>query len=171
MNWLDVILAILLISAAFLGFMQGLIRALLSLTGILVGVVLASNFYQPLSGLLGFIPNERAANIIAFILILAIVLVITALLAKLLTAVVSGATLGWINRLGGALFGVLLGAIFLGALLAVWVEFFGAGVVTESLLAGVLLDKFPLVLALLPSEFDSIRKFFSNSQSTLMILR
>jgi membrane protein required for colicin V production len=38
--------------------------------------------------------------------------------------------------------------------------FFGTDLVTESFLAGVLLDKFPLVLALLPSEFDTVRDFF-----------
>jgi membrane protein required for colicin V production len=48
----------------------------------------------------------------------------------------------------------------LGALLAIWVQFFGSGLVTESFLAGVLLNKFPLVLALLPSEFDAVRDFF-----------
>ena len=60
--------------------------------------------------------------------------------------------LDWVNRLGGA--------ILWGAILAVWVRFFGTGLVTESLIAGVLLDKFPLVLALLPSEFDAVRNYF-----------
>jgi len=68
--------------------------------------------------------------------------------------------LGWVDHLGGAVFGVVAGAILWGALLAIWVKFFGAGPVTESFLAAVLLDKFPLVLALLPSEFDAIRDFF-----------
>ena len=35
--------------------------------------------------------------------------------------------LGWVNRLGGAVFGLLLGAITCGALLAAWVKFFGIG--------------------------------------------
>ncbi|GAI50923.1 unnamed protein product, partial [marine sediment metagenome] len=32
--------------------------------------------------------------------------------------------------------------------------------IAESALAAILLDKFPMVLALLPSEFDVIRSFF-----------
>ena len=68
--------------------------------------------------------------------------------------------LDWVNRLGGAISGLILGAILWGAILAVWVRFFGTGLVTESLIAGVLLDKFPLVLALLPSDFDVIRSYF-----------
>ena len=48
-----------------------------------------------------------------------------------------------------------------GALLAAWVKFFGAGeTIIQSILAGFLLDNFPLVLGLLPQEFDAVRSFF-----------
>ena len=53
-----------------------------------------------------------------------------------------------------------MGAILISALLATIVKFFGEGIVTDSALAGFLLDKFPIVLGLLPSQFDSIRDFF-----------
>jgi len=37
----------------------------------------------------------------------------------------------------------------------------GAGsIITESIVAAILLDRFPLILALLPDEFDVIRSFF-----------
>ena len=52
-------------------------------------------------------------------------------------------------------------AIFSGALLAMWVKWLGVSdPITESFLAEFLLGQFPLVLALLPGEFDSIRSFF-----------
>ena len=35
-----------------------------------------------------------------------------------------------------------------------------SGPVDDSALAALLLDSFPVVLALLPSEFDSVRSFF-----------
>ena len=54
----------------------------------------------------------------------------------------------------------VMGAIFISAILATIVKFFGEGLVTESALAGFLLDKFPIILGLLPSQFDSIRDFF-----------
>jgi membrane protein required for colicin V production len=69
--------------------------------------------------------------------------------------------LGWVNHLGGAVFGLVLGALFCGALLATWIKFLGiAKVISESSLAVILLDRFPAVLALLPGEFDSVRSFF-----------
>ncbi len=160
MHWLDIVLIIALIIPIFTGLKQGLIKAALSLAGLIVGVVLASNFYEPLSKMLGFIPQEAVANIVAFILILAAVMIIASVLAALLKFTARAVMLGWVDHLGGAIFGFLLGAILWSALLAIWVKFFGTGLVTESVLAGVLLDKFPLILALLPSEFDVVRDFF-----------
>jgi len=53
-----------------------------------------------------------------------------------------------------------MGTVLWGALLATWVKFFGTELVTESAVAAILLDRFPLILALLPGEFDMIRSFF-----------
>jgi membrane protein required for colicin V production len=80
--------------------------------------------------------------------------------ARLLKSAIKVVMLNWVDRVGGTVFGLLVGAILWGAILAAWVRFFGSGLVTESLLASVLLDIFPLVLGLLPGEFDSIRNFF-----------
>jgi len=42
-----------------------------------------------------------------------------------------------------------------------WVKFLGmADTILESSLATMLLDRLPMVLALLPQEFDIIRSFF-----------
>lgn len=160
MNWLDIIIIIALIVPIFTGLMQGLIKAALSLAGIIVGVVLASNFYEDFAGVLGFISNDDVANIVAFIIILLLVFIIANVIAFFLRATISALTLGWIDRVGGAVFGFLMGAIIISAMLATVVKFFGEGIVTESALAGFLLDKFPIVLGLLPSQFDSIRDFF-----------
>ena len=160
MNWLDIVIAVVLIFPIFTGLKQGLIKAALSLAGLIVGVVLASNFYQQLAGVLGFIANKDIANVVAFIIILVVVMIIANVAAALLKATARAVMLGWVDHLGGAVFGFLMGAIFMGALLAAFVKFFGTGLVTESWLAAILLDKFPLVLGLLPSEFDAIRDFF-----------
>jgi membrane protein required for colicin V production len=162
MNWLDIVLIVALAIPTFLGLRQGLIKAVLSLVGLIVGVILAGNFYQTLGQMLGFFPNPDIANIVAFAIILVAVFVIASILSRLLRFLVSLVLLGWVDRLSGAILGLLIGTIFWGALLATWVKFFGTGLVTESLIAGVLLDKFPLVLALLPSEFDAIRSFFQS---------
>lgn len=160
MHWLDIAVLVILAVSAFNGLRQGLIKAALSLAGLIIGVILAGQFYQQLAGLLAFIPNEDIANIAAFILILVGVMVIANILARLLKFAVSVVLLGWVNRLGGAVFGLVLGAIFLSAILATWAKFFGSDSISESFMATFLLDRFPLILALLPAEFDAIRDFF-----------
>ena len=161
MNWLDIVIVVAVAISTFLGLRMGIIKAVLSLAGVIVGVILAGRYYVPLSHQLSFIPGEKVAEIVAFAIILIGVMVIAAVLASLLKWAASVVMLGWVNRLGGAAFGLVLGAIFCGALLATWVKWLGvSSIITESIVAAILLDKFPLVLALLPDEFDVIRSFF-----------
>ena len=154
MNWLDIVIIVTLVIDVIVGLWVGLIRAVLSLAGLVVGIILAGRYYLPLSEKLSFIPQETAAKVVAFTIILLVVMAITFVLAWLLTKVASVTMLGWVNRLGGAVFGLLLAAIIWGTLLAAWVKFFGtSGVITDSILAGVLLDYLPLGLWLLPDDF------------------
>lgn len=160
MNWLDIIIIVALIFPAFVGLKMGIIKAALSLVGLIIGVVLAGNFYEPISKIFGFISNQDVANILAFILILVAVMAVTAVLVRFLKFGVRVVMLGWVDHVGGALFGFLSGFILLSAILATWVKFFGSGLVTDSFLGKVMLDYFPLILGLLPGEFDAIRDFF-----------
>jgi membrane protein required for colicin V production len=160
MHWLDIILLVALVIPTFLGLKQGLIKAVLSLVGLIVGVVLAGNFYEQVAKVFGFIDNPNVANVVAYILILVVVVVIAAVAAKLLKTFIKIVMLGWVNTMGGAIFGFLIGMIFLGAICATWEKFFGPDMLAESFIAGFLLDKFPIVLGLLPEEFDVVRDFF-----------
>lgn len=161
MNWLDIVLIVILAVAAFVGLKLGLIKMVLGLVGVVVGVILAGHFYLPLAERLTFISSEGVARVVAFAIILVGVMVVALVLAGLLKWAASLMMLGWVNRLGGAVLGVLMGAVFCGAFLAAWVKFFGAGgAIIGSFLAGVMLDGFPLILALLPAEFDAVRAFF-----------
>jgi membrane protein required for colicin V production len=160
-NWLDIVLLVLLAIAAFLGLRIGLIKAALSLAGLIVGVILAGSYYGSLAQHLGFIPGDGVAEVVAFIIILLVVLMIALALALLLKWATSAIMLGWVDRLGGAIFGLLWGAILYGALLAMWLKYVGeAEAITESTVASILVKSFPLVLALLPQELDAVRSFF-----------
>ena len=161
MNWLDIVIIVVIGASVFGGLKIGLIKAALSLAGIIVGVVLAGRFYGPLSEALSFIPQTGAAQIVAFAIILIGVMAIAAVLAAVLKWTASKILLGWVNHLGGAILGLLFGAIICSALLAIGAKYFGANTfINESALATLLLDRLPMVLALLPSEFDSVRSFF-----------
>ena len=162
MSWLDLVIVVVLAISTFLGLRMGIINAVLSLAGVIVGVILAGQYYVALADVLPFFSEtSSAAKIVAFAIILIAVMVIAITLARLLKWAVSAMLLGWVNRLGGATLGLVLGAIFCGALLAIWVKWLGVGsTITESAVSAFLLDKFPLILALLPGEFDAVRSFF-----------
>lgn len=160
MNWLDIIIIAAIAITTFVGLKIGLIKAVLSLAGLIIGVILARLFYVPLSEQLTFISQATLAKVAAFAIIMVGVMIIAGVLAMVLKWITSVMMLGWVNHIGGAIFGLVLGAILCGALLALWVNFFGTGEVIASSGLASILSQFPLVLGLLPDEFDSIRSFF-----------
>jgi len=139
---------------------QGLIRTVLSIVGVIVGIFLASHFYIQLGNALTFISNKDTANIVAFIIILLAVMIVAAIIAWLLKSIIKAIKLGWVDKLGGAVLGLILGALSVSAFLAIIVKYTSASFIVDSKLSGFFLDKFPLILGFLPSEFDSVRNFF-----------
>ena len=161
MNWLDIVILVVIAINIILGLRIGLIKGVLSLAGLIVGIILAGRFYLPLSERLTFIPQTEVAEIVAFAIILIGVIVVAGILAGVLKRAVSAGMLGWVNHLGGAVFGCVMGALFCAVLLAMWVKFLGfADVISESAIAVILLDQLPAVLALLPADFSAVRSFF-----------
>jgi membrane protein required for colicin V production len=161
MNWLDIIIIVLIVVPGFIGLKAGIIKALFTVAGVVVGVVLAGRLSESLAGALSFISDPGIAGVVAFAIILVVVMIVASIAAKLVKWAISAVLLGWVNRLGGAILGVVLGMIFCGAVLTMWVKYLGiSSVVEESALAGVLLNGFPIALGLLPAEFDSVRSFF-----------
>jgi membrane protein required for colicin V production len=160
MNGLDIVIIIYLIVSAIAGLAQGLIRSVLSVIGLIVGIILASNFYQQFGNVLTFINNEDVANVIAFVIILLVVMAIAALIAFFLRKMIQAVMLGWIDRVGGALLGLILGALSVSALLAIVMKYSNPEFVTNSALSAFFLDKFPMIMGLLPGNFDVVRDFF-----------
>jgi membrane protein required for colicin V production len=160
MNWVDIVIIIYLAISVISGLVQGLIKTLLSFVGVIIGVFLAAHFYKQLGDVLTFISNRDVANVIAFAIILFAVMGIAALVAMLLKSFIKAIMLGWLDKLGGAVIGSLLGTLSISAFLAIIVKYTSNSLIIDSKLSAFFLDKFPLVMSLLPSEFDAIRNFF-----------
>jgi membrane protein required for colicin V production len=161
MNWLDILIIIGLAISLIIGIWAGLIRTLFILAGMIIGVVLAGQYSEALGEKLSFISSPGVAGIIAFIIILLATLLVVVLLAIIVQKIAHWVLLGWLDRIGGGILGLLLGAIFIGAMLAMYMRFQGSSdVITSSPLASFLVDKFWIVLGLLPDQFDYIRNYF-----------
>jgi membrane protein required for colicin V production len=158
MNWLDIVILILIAVPTFIGLKAGIVKALFIVVGGIVGIVLAGRFSEQLGAAFS---DEGWAKVVAFAIILLVVLLIASIAARLVKWALSAVLLGWVNRLGGAVLGFILGAFFCGAVLTMWVKFVGIGdTVSGSPLASFLIDGFPIALGLFPAEFDSVRDFF-----------
>ena len=161
MIWLDIGIIASLCITTFFGLKTGLIKAVIDLAGLILAVVLAGRFYALLAKVLTFLPNEDIAKVVAFIIILVAVIIIAGALGGLLKGLPSKLKLNWLNHLLGAVFGLAWGVVLLGALLSAWITFTGiTGDINESIFAKVLVDYFPMALALLPGEFDAVRNYF-----------
>lgn len=149
MNWLDVAILAVLGGAVFFGLKTGLIKSVLSLAGLIAGTLLAVRFHVALAERLTFISEEVFAKVLAFAIIVVGALIVARLAAWLLEKVASALMVGWLNRLGGAAFGLVSGAILLSGALGIWVGYIGsAGAITDSRLAYLLLQYFPVVSSL-----------------------
>ena len=109
MNWLDIVLIVMLFIPIFTGLIKGLIKTALSFAGLIIGIVLAGRFHGSLAEIFSFTNNENVANILAFVLILVAVFIIALLIANLLRFVAKSLLIGWVDRLGGAIIGLLSG--------------------------------------------------------------
>ena len=113
MTMLDVVFLLMMITAVIKGLRNGLIVAVFSIIGWILGLYAALKFSDALAELLkdSFNISERWLSIIAFVLIFAAVTLIIGLGAKLVEKTFEIALMGWINRIGGIFFYVLLYAL------------------------------------------------------------
>ena len=113
MNWLDIVIAIVLVIGIIIGVKAGLIKMVISLAGLILAIFLAGRFYVALADKITFISSDQAARVVAYIIIFIVVMLIAALVAWILTKLASAILLGWINHLAGAIIGLLVGGYFL----------------------------------------------------------
>ena len=160
MNLFDIVLIVVLALVTFLGLRRGLISMVLPLVGLIIGVILAGQHYGTVGGWLP-IENAEYAGWAGYAIILVAVFIAAVILARILRRFVRLVFLGWIDRLGGAILGLVLGGLLCAAALAACVKFgLGLDFIQGSGIARLLLDWLPIVLGLLPDEFDAVRDFF-----------
>jgi membrane protein required for colicin V production len=162
MNWLDIVIIVVAALLGFTGLRQGIIKTVFGIAGLIGGIVLAGRYYDELAARLSP-AGATWANIAAYAIILLATLVVAGVVGHFIAKLVHFAALGWLDRLIGCILGIFIGGLLCAAVLAIVLKYYpgSEAVISQSGLAGFLMDKFPLLLALLPAEFDFIRDFFS----------
>lgn len=106
----------------FRGFQRGLVEEVGRLVGLVLAVFLAGKFSIVLAPMVP-IDNETAQRAVAFIGIFLITLFGVNMAAKAIHAVLEFALLGWLDSLGGTLFGVMKSFMILGVVLYIMGSF------------------------------------------------
>ena len=167
MSIVDVVLLLLLFGFVFFGFWVGLIHALGGLVGAIVGAVVASRLFEPIVQQWGYLlgGNQNLARIVIFLIIFIIVNRLVGLafwiIEKMFGVISVIPFLKTINRLGGAVFGLIEGVLVIGVSLYVASRFPLGATFTESLqgssVAKKLLEVSGIITPLLPVFLKQIR--------------
>jgi len=168
---IDAFFAILIIFACIKGYQKGLIVALFSIVAFLAGLAAALK-------LSAIVATKLAENsdisakwlpVISFILVFLIVVILVSLGAKLVQKSVEMVMLGWVNRLGGIVFYILLYSIVLSIFLFYAVQLHLVKNETilssrcysliEPLGPGVI-DKLGIIIPFFKDMFGQLQRFF-----------
>jgi membrane protein required for colicin V production len=128
MNAFDILVAVFLSYGLIRGLFRGLVKELASIIGALGGFFTAYSLYGAAAGYLsGLVSNHAYRNILAFMAIFCGVVILVSLLALVIQYVLRIAFLGWLDRLGGAVFGILKGVLTVSVLFLVLTAFLPKG--------------------------------------------
>jgi membrane protein required for colicin V production len=119
MNSLDIILSIILLLFAIGGYKQGLIIGLATLVGLFLGIWAAIHFSGYAAHILRDVVHLHTSHLgmVSLVFTFVAVIILVFVLGKILESVIKIIALGFLNRLAGALFGILKGCVVLSALL------------------------------------------------------
>jgi membrane protein required for colicin V production len=125
MAMVDWAIVLVMLLALLGGMSQGFFRAAFSLVGLVLGLAVAAwNYGWVAKVLLPLVRYEAVANAIGFVLIALFVMGLAGLAVNILTKAVHGMGLGCINKLAGAAFGLLQGALLVTLMILVTIAFF-----------------------------------------------
>jgi membrane protein required for colicin V production len=112
MSFFDWFLIAVLAYSTIMAFVRGILLELFALGGLIAGILLACWNYGHVALLFGrLISTPAIAQIVAFALILASVMILSALLGKALHHTADAIGLGFFDRLLGAVFGFFRGCL------------------------------------------------------------
>ena len=164
MNWVSVVIVVVVALLTWRAFRRGFLRELVGLAALILAVPVAGVFYDDMIPKVEpIIDNSLASALASFLAILIGVIVAGQLIGYLLRRSVDVLNLGGADRVAGAAFGLLQGLLLCQVLLVALVNFPEPDIRThidESTLATRLLDGAPVVLSILPDQFEQAVDFF-----------
>jgi membrane protein required for colicin V production len=138
MNLLDLFLLAILAYCLIRGVFRGLIKELAAIVGVLAAFYAGYTYYPLVAGVLDrWIADGGYRNIAGFFLLFCTVFIAVSILGVVLKYLLNIAFLGWVDRICGAAFGALKGALIVSVVLVTLTAFLqkGSPLMTGSILA------------------------------------
>jgi membrane protein required for colicin V production len=122
MNYIDIILLILLLLAAFNGLRKGFVEELSGLVALILGIWAAMHFSGIFARLLSenFDIQGKYLPAFAFAGTFIVVIILVNIIGGMVNSLVKAVQLGLLNRLAGFVFGVIKGALTLSVFLVIF---------------------------------------------------
>jgi membrane protein required for colicin V production len=167
---LDYIFACIIIISTIFALRKGLVREIVSLVALIGGLVLAGLYYKiPAAKLAGFTRTDSIAELLGFLIIFAGCIIVGITIAAVINRFIKAASLKWIDRLLGGIFGFLRGwaisSIMVVALIAFPLK--EEEVIARSVLAPFLLAGARGAVILVPQHLKD--KFYEQYKKVLQI--
>ena len=108
MNFLDQVIILFIIVGAVIGLFRGFFKEIVGTIGLLAAAIVAnlvSPYTIPYIG--GWIDNETFAAILVWVIVFIATMFIMSQIAVLLSKVMKAASIGWVNKIAGALFAAI----------------------------------------------------------------
>ena len=117
MSLLDIILGLFLVLGLYKGLKNGFFIELASLLSLFVGIFVAVKFSYLIVRFFPAAWSTKTIKILAFIAVFILIIIVIHQIAKVLSGLASAAYLGWLNKIGGAVFATIKTILILGLLL------------------------------------------------------
>lgn len=157
MNWLDIGISITTVLFAFMGLRRGFIREAFSIVAIGGGIVAGVMFY-PYAGDLfiqyNLVKSKSIASAGGFIVIMFGIYLVVKLTGRGLSGVIGALHLGWLDKIGGGIFGAVKGVIIVFIIISVVGFFREKGTLLKhSVLFPYINKSFSVLKEIIPGEF------------------
>lgn len=170
---IDIIALVLLVLALFKGISKGLIVAVFSLLAFIIGLAAALKLSAVVAEYIGSNVNisHRWLPVLAFFLVFLIVALLIRLGARMLEGIASAVMLGWLNRIGGVVFYILIYFMIYSIVLfyATQLNLIKPETAQASVTYGFIqpmapkvMDVLGLIIPIFKNMFDKLLQFFQN---------
>ena len=109
LNYFDVIVGVIVLLLGIKGFMNGSIKEIFGLGGLVAGVYFASRFAEPVADFIGNnfyqTGNTALLKLVGFLVVLILIWLLSTIIGSVLSKLASSSGLGFINRFLGFLVG------------------------------------------------------------------